>query len=63
MPATQALALTAHASGLFAGIKYPSARTDFGTNLVVFPDRLEKDRGDSLEVVTSISGFSQRLPP
>jgi RES domain-containing protein len=62
MPATQVLALTAHTSGLFAGIKYPSARTDFGVNLVVFPDRLEKARGDCLEVVTSISGYSQRLP-
>ncbi|MCA1788653.1 MAG: RES family NAD+ phosphorylase, partial [Thioalkalivibrio sp.] len=63
MPATQILALTAHASELFAGIKYPSARTDFGVNLVVFPDRLEKARGDYLEVVSSISGYSQRLPP
>ena len=63
MPATQVLALTAHTSGLFAGIKYPSARTDFGVNLVVFPDRLEKARGDSLEVVTSIPGYGQRLPP
>jgi hypothetical protein len=62
MPSTQILALTAHASGLFAGIKYPSARTDFGVNLVVFPDRLEKTRGDFLEVVTSLGGYSQRLP-
>ena len=32
MPATQLLALAAHESGLCAGIKYPSARTDFGVN-------------------------------
>lgn len=63
MPATQILALTAHTSGLFAGIKYPSARTSFGVNLMVFPDRLEKSRGDSLEVITSLSGYAQRLPP
>jgi hypothetical protein len=63
MPATQLLALTAHASGLFAGIKYPSARTDFGVNLVVFPDRLRGSAGDFLEVVDSGNRFSQRLPP
>lgn len=62
MPATQLLALTAHLSGLFAGIKYPSARTDFGVNLVVFPDRLDAARGDLLEVVDSASRFAQRLP-
>lgn len=62
MPATQILALTAHASGLFAGIKYPSARTGFGVNLVVFPDRLLTARGDVLEVVDSGSHYSQRLP-
>jgi len=38
----------AHTSGLFAGIKYPSARTRFGINLVVFPDRLEKSRGRAI---------------
>jgi RES domain-containing protein len=63
MPATQILALTAHASGLFAGIKYPSARTDFGVNMVVFPDRLDSALGDSLEVISSLSGYGQRLPP
>lgn len=63
MPATQILALTTHASGLFAGIKYPSARTDFGVNIVVFPDRLDPALGDSLEVITSLSGYAQRLPP
>lgn len=62
MPATQLLALTAHLSGLFAGIKYPSARTDFGVNLVVFPDRLEMGR-DCLEVVDAGNRYSQRLPP
>jgi hypothetical protein len=62
MPATQLLALTAHLCGLFAGIKYPSARTDFGVNLVVFPDRLDAARGDRLEVVDSASRFAQRLP-
>lgn len=62
MPATQVLALTAHTSGLFAGIKYPSARTDFGANLVVFPDRLDPAR-DSLEVITSLPAYAQRLPP
>ncbi|HEX6040324.1 RES family NAD+ phosphorylase [Longimicrobium sp.] len=62
MPATQLLALTAHLSGLFAGIKYPSARTDFGVNLVVFPDRLDADRGDHLEVVDSGARYAQHLP-
>ena len=62
MPATQLLALTAHASGLFAGIKYPSARTRFGINLVVFPDRLEKSH-DYLEVIDSTKRYYQRLPP
>lgn len=51
MPATQLRALAAHESGLCAGIKYPSARTDLGVNLVVFPDRLDAGRGDRLEVV------------
>jgi RES domain-containing protein len=63
MPATQLLALTGHASGLFAGIKYPSARTDFGVNLVVFPDRLRSSIGDVLEAVDSDNRFFQRLPP
>ena len=63
MPATQLLALAAHESGLCAGIKYPSARTDFGVNLVVFPDRLDAGRGDRLEVVDSAGRFTQCLPP
>jgi RES domain-containing protein len=63
MPATQILALTAHLSGLFAGIKYPSARTQFGVNLVVFPDRLDRARGDRLEVVDSTGRYLQQLPP
>jgi RES domain-containing protein len=63
MPATQILALTAHLSGLFAGIKYPSARTRFGVNLVVFPDRLDRARGDRLEVVDSTGRYLQQLPP
>jgi hypothetical protein len=49
-------------SGLFAGIKYPSARTRFGINLVVFPDRLEKSR-DHLVVIDSTKRYHQRLPP
>jgi RES domain-containing protein len=63
MSATQILALAAHMSGLFAGIKYPSARTRFGVNLVVFPDRLDRSRGDRLAVVDSNGNYSQRLPP
>jgi hypothetical protein len=31
-------------------------------NLVVFPDRLENARGDSLEVVDSGHRYAQRLP-
>jgi hypothetical protein len=62
MPATQLLALATHLSGLFAGIRYPSARTRFGENLVVFPDRLERARGDVLEVVDSTGQLVQRLP-
>lgn len=62
MPATQMLALAAYESALFAGIIYPSARTDFGVNLVVFPDRLDPRRGDLLEVVGSSGRLQQRLP-
>lgn len=62
MPATQLLALAAHTSGLVTAIKYKSARTDFGTNLVVFPDRLSADAGDLLEVIDSKGRLVQRLP-
>jgi RES domain-containing protein len=62
MPPTQILAFAAHASGEFAGIKYPSARAPFGTNLVVFPDRLDPACGDSVEVVDPRGRYSQRLP-
>jgi hypothetical protein len=61
MPATQLLALVAHASGLFTAIRYPSARTGFGVNLVVFPDRL--GAGDLLEAVDTTGRYAQRLPP
>ena len=62
MPPTQLLALAAHLTGLFAGIKYPSARTSFGKNLVVFPDRLDAALGDELSVIDSKKRFRQRLP-
>lgn len=65
MPATQLLALAAHATREFAGILYPSARTDFGRNLVVFPDRLRRRarNADLLEVIDSTGRYAQRLPP
>jgi len=62
MPPTQILALAAHATEEFAGIKYPLARSPFGTNLVVFPDRLDPARGDVIEVVDPRGRYSQRLP-
>lgn len=62
MPATQLLALAAHTSGLVTAIKYKSVRTDFGTNLVVFPDRLSADAGDLLDVIDSKGRLAQRLP-
>lgn len=62
MPATQMLALAAHSTELFAGIKYPSVRTDFGINLVVFPDRLRAEHGDALEVIDSTGRYAQRVP-
>jgi|GEM_PF-3388134 RES domain-containing protein len=62
MPATQLLALAAHETAIFAGITYPSARTDFGTNLVIFPDRLNGPEGDRLEVIDPSGRYSQRLP-
>jgi hypothetical protein len=63
MPRTQLLAQVAHLTELFAGIRYPSARTEFGQNLVLFPDRLEAASGDHLEVVDSTHRFDQHLPP
>lgn len=62
MPPTQILALAAHATGEFAGIKYPSARAPFGSNLVVFPDRLDPARGDLIDVVDPRGRYNQRLP-
>lgn len=64
MPRTQLLALAAHATGLIAGIRYPSARTPFGINLVVFPDRLRKHgpKADSLQVDDSTGAYAQTLP-
>jgi RES domain-containing protein len=62
MPVTQLLALAAHTSGVVTGIKYPSARTRFGNNLVVFPDRLDATLADGLEVVDSTNRYRQRLP-
>ncbi|CAN5150974.1 hypothetical protein BH09GEM1_BH09GEM1_22540 [soil metagenome] len=59
MPATQLLALAAHGTGHVAGIKYTSVRTTFGTNVVIFPDRLAT--GEFLEVVDSTGTLSQRL--
>lgn len=43
-------------------VKYKSVRTDFGTNVVVFPDRLSADAGDLLEVIDSQARLAQRLP-
>lgn len=62
MPATQLLADAAYVTGLITGIKYPSARTRFGKNLVVFPDRLNATRGDDLLVVDSTNRYAQHLP-
>ena len=61
MPKTQMLALAAHGTGLFAGLKFPSARTSFGRNLVVFPDRLNA-AVDWLQVLDSTGRWAQRLP-
>jgi hypothetical protein len=62
MPATQLLALAAHLSDLIIAIQYPSARTKFGVNLVVFPDRLNAAAGDFLEAVDSTGRYAQHLP-
>ena len=62
MPVTQLLALAAHETAIIAGIVYPSARTEFGTNLVVFPDRLNSADGDHIEVINPSGRYFQRLP-
>ena len=59
MPATQLLAVVAHLTCEFVGIKYNSVRTSLGTNMVVFRDRLVAD--DRLEVVDSTGRLVQRL--
>jgi hypothetical protein len=63
MPATQLLALAAHSSGLVSAIEYPSARTGFGVDLVVFPDRLDAAAGDFLQVIDTTGRHGQTLPP
>lgn len=62
MPRTQVLAIIAHDTAVVGGIRYPSARTDFGVNLLIFPDRLDKSLGDIVEVVDTTGAYSQTLP-
>jgi RES domain len=62
MPATQLLTVAAHGLGTIAGIKFASVRNKKGTNLVVFPDRLDPAIGDSLDVVDSTRAIIQHLP-
>ena len=59
MPPTQLLALAAHLTGEITAIMYTSVRTPFGTNIVVFPDRLGAD--DALEAIDSTGRLTQRL--
>jgi len=58
-PAGQLLALAAHAMHTFSGILFQSRRSDFGSNVVLFPDRLYVD--ERVEVVDSTGVFRARL--
>ena len=58
-PAGQLLALVAHAMQTFSGIVFQSRRSDFGSNLMLFPDRLYVD--ERVEVVDSTGVFRAHL--
>ena len=58
-PFGQLLALAAHAMGSFAGIIYQSRRSNFGTNVVFFPDRMYVD--EFVEVIDDDVTHASRL--
>ena len=62
-PITQLLALAAHATGIITAIRYPSARRVGGVNLVVFPDRLDADLGETVRTADVGGLYPQALPP
>jgi hypothetical protein len=62
LPITQQLALAAHGLLIFGGIKYPSVRARFGTNVVLFPDRLDASAGDQVALIDSTGYYQGRLP-
>jgi len=63
MPPTQLLGKVAYESERITGLLYRAARnTVDGLSLVVFPDRLDHERGDSLAVYDPHKQISQRLP-
>ncbi len=60
-PPTQLLAQAAYDSGRIAGIKYRSAKSIDGLNLVVFSDKISVSAGSFLEVYDPHGALAQRV--